>query len=142
MNTRIPTLAAAAVLALSPLLSQAAVTSATCTVAVDYALNGSLVEPFAHDFVVTEGATYVFDFSTTTRQKAFSATLARNGARSVLTIDYFNDVGTFVAVQVDTSVRLARPGATADTSGRHVFSTSQGVVGNHQTTWTLQCRGQ
>ena len=142
MNTLIHRSFAAALLVLAPVLSQAAVTSATCSIAVDYALNGALVEPFAHDFVVTEGATYTFDFSTTTRQKALSATLARNGARSVLTIDYFNDVGTFVAVQVDTSVRLVRPGTAAETSGRHVFSTSQGVVGNHQTTWTLQCRGQ
>ena len=81
------------------------------------------------------------DFSTPTRQKVFTATLQRDGARSVLSIDYFNDVGTFNAISVDTSVKMLRAGALEATSGRQGFYTSTGVVGNHITDYTLSCRG-
>lgn len=121
--------------------AQAAVLSATCTVTVNYSLNNNLVEGYSREFTVAEGATYTHDFSTPTRQKIFSATLQRDGARSVLAIDYFNDVGTFNAISVDTSVKLLRPGAAEATAGRQGFYTSTGVVGNHITDYTLSCRG-
>ena len=121
--------------------SQAAVLSTSCSVNVSYSLNGSLVEAYSRDFTVAEGATFNDDFSTPTRQKTFSATLQRDGARSVLSIDYFNDVGTFNAISVDTSVRMLRPGAVEATAGRQGYYTSTGVVGNHITDYTLNCRG-
>ena len=134
-------LAAALAAATLALPAQAAVMSATCTVTVNYSLNNTLVEGYSREFSVAEGATYTHDFSTPTRQKVFTATLLRDGPRSVLSIDYFNDVGTFNAISVDTSVRMLRPGALEATSGRQGFYTSTGVVGNHITDYSLSCRG-
>lgn len=132
--------AAAAALAM-PVLAHNAVVSATCTVTVDYSLNGNLLEPFTRQFSVQEGVPYNFDFSTPTRQKQFSAQLVRNADASVISIDYFNDVGTFDAIAVDTSVTLLRRGDTQSQGGRHTYSTSQGIVGNHVTQYALSCRG-
>jgi hypothetical protein len=119
----------------------AAVMSATCSVNINYSLNGTLVEAYTRQFTVAEGATYNDDFSTPTRMKTFSATLQRDGARSVLSIDYFNDVGTFNAISVDTLVKMLRPGAIESTSGRQGYYASSGVVGTHITDHSLSCRG-
>jgi len=121
--------------------AHAAVMSASCSVSINYSLNGSLVEAYSRDFTVAEGATYNDDFSTPTRMKTFSATLQRDGARSVLSIDYFNDVGTFNAISVDTLVKMLRPGAIESTSGRQGYYASSGVVGTHITDYSLSCRG-
>jgi hypothetical protein len=125
-----------------PATAQAAVTSASCTLKADYSLNNSLVEAFAHSFIVNEGTAYEYDFSTTTRQKSMLATIARTGNRSTVTVDYFNDVGTFVAIEVDTSVSMQNVGQIGSTSGSHKFYTSQGVVGTHATVWSLTCKGR
>jgi hypothetical protein len=119
----------------------AAVMSATCSVNINYSLNGTLVEAYTRQFTVAEGATYNDDFSTPTRMKTFSATLQRDGARSVLSIDYFNDVGTFNAISVDTLVKMLRPGTIESTSGRQGYYASSGVVGTHITDYSLSCRG-
>lgn len=121
--------------------SHAAVMSATCSVSINYSLNGTLVEAYTREFTVAEGASYTHDFSTPTRMKVFGASLLRDGPRSVLGIDYFNDVGTFNAISVDTLVKMLRPGAIETTSGRQGYYASSGVVGNHITDYTLTCRG-
>ena len=125
-----------------PQAAQAAVASASCTVTADYSLNNSLVEPFSHTFVVNEGVTYSYDFSTQVRFKEMAATLSRVGNKSTVSITYFNDVGTFTAIEIDTSVPLYLAGTTSATSGRHTFYTSQGVVGNHVTAYSVSCKGR
>lgn len=127
--------------ALSP-AAHAAVASATCTLTADYSLNNSLVEPFSHTFTVNEGVAYSYDFSTQVRYKAMGATLSRVGNKSTVSVDYFNDVGTFTAIEIDTSVPLYLTGTTSATSGRHTFYTSQGIVGNHVTAFSLSCKGR
>lgn len=112
---------------------------ASCSVAVDYLLNGVLVEGYARDFEVVEGTIFEDDFSTPTRQKGFSASAGKTTGPASVVMNYFNDVGVFTSIMVDTSVPLIK-GKTTSTSGRHTFSTSQGVSGNHLTTYTLSCQ--
>lgn len=135
-------IAALIAVAALPATAQAAVSSASCTLKADYSLNNSLVEAFAHSFIVNEGTAYEYDFSTVTRQKAMFATLARTGNRSTVSVNYFNDVGTFVAIEVDTSASMQNVGQVGGQSGSHKFYTSQGVVGTHATVWSLTCKGR
>jgi len=139
-KSRLALCLAAAMLAL-PTLAHSAVVLANCTVTVDYSLNGNLLEPYTRQFTVQEGVPFFEDFSTPTRQKQFTAELVRNGNSSVISMNYFNDVGTFDSIMLDTSVTLVRRGATDSAAGRHTFSTSQGVAGNHLTAYSLSCRG-
>ena len=112
---------------------------ASCSVSVDYLLNGTLVESYARDFTVEEGTPFQDDFSTPTREKGFSATVGRSAGKPTVVMNYFNDVGVFTSIMVDTSVAILKAAPTAST-GRHTFSTSQGVAGNHLTTYTLHCQ--
>lgn len=112
---------------------------AACSVNVDYLLNGTLVEAYARDFTVEEGTPFQDDFSTPTREKGFSATVGKSAGKPTVVVNYFNDVGVFTSIMLDTSVVITRPAATAST-GRHTFTTSQGVAGNHLTTYTLSCQ--
>ena len=54
-------------------------------------------------------------------------------------MNYFNDVGVFTSIMVDTSVPLVK-GTPTTSAGRHTFSTSQGVAGNHLTVYSLSCQ--
>jgi hypothetical protein len=119
-----------------------AVSSASCTLKADYSLNNSLVEAFTHSFIVDEGTAYTYDFSTSTRQKSMVSSIVRTGNRTSVSANYFNDVGVFVAIEVDTSVPVQNVGQVGATSGTHTFYTSQGVVGNHATVWSLSCKGR
>ena len=48
--------------------SAAGLVKASCSVSVDYLLNGALVEPYSRDFLVEEGTPFQEDFSTPTRE--------------------------------------------------------------------------
>ena len=110
-----------------------------CNVAVTYAFNGTVQETYAKDFVVEGGVAFSDDFSTSLRQKSFTANAVREASSVVVTIDYFNDVGVFHSVGL--TGRLAMNGQNqASTSGTNFFSTSLGVAGNHSTDYTLVCR--
>jgi hypothetical protein len=78
------------------------------------------------------------DFSTPIRQKQFSASAARVGGITVVSIDYFNDVGVFVSIGFNTQLNVSRN--IESTSGSHSLSTSLGVVGTHSSNYTLTCR--
>lgn len=119
--------------------SAAGLVKASCSVSVDYLLNGILVEPYSRDFVVEEGTPFQDDFSTPTREKGFSATAGKTGGKASVVMNYFNDVGVFTSIMVDTSVPLMK-GTPMTSAGRHTFSTSQGVAGNHLTVYSLTCQ--
>ena len=129
----------AATLALPLPAAAAGLMRASCSVSVDYLLNGVLVEPYAREFVVEEGTPYQDDFSTPTREKGFSATVGKSAGKPTVVMNYFNDVGVFTSIMVDTSVVVLKAQPTSST-GRHTFSTSQGVSGNHLTTYSLSCQ--
>ena len=66
-----------------PLPAAAAKTvQASCSVGLDYALNGTVLAPYLRDFSVQAGTDYVDDFSTVTRQKVFRATVERTASAS------------------------------------------------------------
>jgi hypothetical protein len=112
----------------------------SCSVAVDYSLDGTtLVENYNKDFVVDAGG-FVDDFSTPTRTKIFTASVARQAGDVVVTIDYFNDVGIFHTIELHTSLTIHGE-AVASTSGisQFVMATELPLGGDHATNWTLTC---
>ena len=137
-------LAAAAALAL-PLSATAGETTVACSVAVDYVLNGNPLQLYRKDFVVSENAAYFDDFSTSTRFRTFNASATRQNGDTVVTIDYFNDVGVFVSIGFNTALTLRGGGNAESTSGSHATYVSTGVSpavvgGSHVTNHLLSCR--
>ena len=133
-------LAAAAVLSLSAAVQAGPErVSAACSVSIDYTFNGAAVESYRKDFTVDAGTGFVDDFSTAIRSKRFTASVARESGHTVVAIDYFNDVGTFHNIGLNTRLTL-HGGGIETNAGSHQFSTSLGVVGNHATNYTLTCR--
>jgi hypothetical protein len=119
--------------------------SAACSVAVDYVYNGTIAEQYRKDFVVNQGVVFVDDFSTPTRDKTFTATVAKDGGNLVVSVDYFSDVGVFHSVGFTTELTIHGGGGLESTSGSNAFDTSlavtpQSVSGNHVTNYTLSCR--
>ena len=136
---------AAAVCLTTPAIATAGVTRVACSVSVDYTRNGAVGHAYRKDFVVTDETPYFDDFSSATRVRQFGATVSRNGGDSVVSIDYFNDVGVFTAVGFNTSLTVNGSGnAGRSTSGSHstyvTNSAAPAVVGGtHTTTYTLTC---
>lgn len=119
--------------------------SASCSVAVDYVYNGVVTEQYRRDFVVAPGVPFVDDFSTATRIKTFTATAAREAGDLVVSMDYFNDVGTFHAIGFASRLSIRERGKLESTSGSNGFFASSGVTptsvsGNHETNYLLTCR--
>jgi hypothetical protein len=132
---------AASSVAVSPWVDAAPAVRAACSVTVDYVPNGTVAETYSKDFVVEQGTPFVDDFSTPTRLKTFTATVAREGTGLLIAIDYFNDADVFVAIGFDTKMLMRGGGALESTSGSQTFSSSQAVPpGNHTTRYTLACR--
>ncbi|MCB1909214.1 MAG: hypothetical protein KDH15_17750 [Rhodocyclaceae bacterium] len=122
----------------APTLANAAPARVECTVAIDY-VDASKAESYAKTFQLTVRDPFVDDFSTATRQKEFSASLARVDGL-VVSINYFNDVGTFDAVDFSTSLRIRGVDVTVSTNGRSVYSNSAATpAGNHATSYDLTC---
>ena len=136
------TIAAAAAFAPA---AHAADDAAICSVAVDYLRNGVISDAYRRDFVVVEGADFVDDQSTSLRSKRFTAKLTRNGGETLVSVDYFDDVGVFFAVGFTTGLSIRGGGGAESTAGSHTSSISSGVTpvvvgGNHTTNHTLACR--
>lgn len=133
-------LLALAVTGATPLAALAAPATASCSVEINYSINGALAEPYTNSFVIARGEVFVDDFSTATREKRFTASMDRVDGKLMVMINYFNDVGTFTAIDLDTSLRVRGVGALETTAGSHTFSSSQAVpAGNHTTDYTLVC---
>lgn len=118
------------------------VTAAACSVTIDYSLNGVVVEPHTEQFTVREGVPYENDFSTPARFKILSATLVRNGNGAAVQLSYFNDVGVFDAISLDTTLTLRRRGAVESAAARQGHDVSGAVPGSHLVNWSFSCRGQ
>ena len=128
------------VVAAFAIATNAVAAGASCRVAVDYSLDATTVESYRKDFVVEPGVDFVDDFSTQTRFKEFSASATSDGDETVVSINYFSDVDTFDTISLDAHVTIRGNRKTDSTSGRHTFSTSLGIAGNHETTYSLACR--
>jgi hypothetical protein len=128
-----------------PAIATAGVTGVSCSVAVDYTHNGALGHAYRKDFTVTDEAPFFDDFSSVTRIRQFAATVSKNGGDSVVSIDYFNDVGVFTSIGFNTSLAVNGSGnAGRSTSGSHSTYNSNIVApavvgGTHTTTYTLTC---
>ncbi|MEZ5417213.1 MAG: hypothetical protein R2708_07715 [Vicinamibacterales bacterium] len=142
MTTYLRLLPLAALLSL-PAQAQAAPAEAACTVQISYTVNGTTVESYSNSFTLTRDAVFVDDLSTPIRAREFRATLTRTADGLVVFVNYFSDVSTFNAIDLDTSLRLRGAGALVTDSGSHTFSSSQAVpAGNHTTSHTLVCSRQ
>lgn len=120
-------------------------TAAACSVSVDYVVNGTLADQYQKDFLVEQGTTFVDDQSTRLRAKTFTATVAKDAGKVVVSVDYFNDVGVFLAIGFNTRLTIRGGGGFETTSGSHGTYISTGVTpqvvgGNHETHYTLMCR--
>lgn len=141
----LPLCVAAAFLS-APMHANAAPTAVVaCTVAVDYVHDGTVAESYRKDFVAEQGVGFVDDFSTPTRQKRFTASVAKDGGDAVVSIDYFSDVGVFHAIGFNARMTIHGGGGIESTSGSNGFFASSGVspasvAGNHQTSYQLVCR--
>lgn len=142
---RLLTACAAAACLCAPAIASAGVTGVNCSVAVDYTRNGALGHAYRKDFTVTDEAPFVDDFSSATRIRQFSAAVSRNGGDSVVSIDYFNDVGVFTSIGFNTSLTVNGSGHVGrSTSGSHSTFVSNGVApavvgGTHTTAYSLTC---
>jgi hypothetical protein len=124
----------------APIYANAAETvRVSCSVAVDYQVNGVSSESYRKDFVVQPGVGFADDFSTNLQQKFFNASVAREAGNLAVAIDYFSDVNTFDSVNFNTRLTLHGRGIES-TSGSSTFSSSQGAQpGNHTTNYALTC---
>lgn len=134
-------LAVAAITNLSLDSAQAAkgrTNSVTCIVDITHEFrsqDGAVVrtETYQQEFVVEEGAIFVDDYSTPTREKVFTASLQVDGNDLIVVINWFADVSTFDAVDLDADLTVTG-NKPATTSGRHAFFSS---AGRNTTTYTL-----
>ena len=127
-----------------PTLAAAGEVTALCSVSVDYLRNGVVANTYRQDFSVTEGTPYLDDFSSAIRIRQFGASVGRVGSDTVVSVDYFNDVGTFVSISFNTSLVL-RGGSSAgqSTSGSHstyASSVAGPLNGTTTTNYQLSCR--
>lgn len=132
--------AAAACLSV-PTLASAGVTSVSCSVSVDYLLNNNVGHAYRKDFVVSDESPYFDDFSSATRVREFSASVSKNGGDSVVTIDYFNDVGVFTSMSFNTSLTVNGGGNVGrSTSGNQSTFVSSSTGGaTHTIRYSLTC---
>ncbi len=133
--------------ALSMNVNAAEPASVSCSVTVDYLKSGVLAESYQKAFTVTPGAAFSDDFSTATRQKFFTASTLLDAGKTVVGINYFNDVGVFDAEEFSTKLTLNKAGVLESTSGSHTFSTSTFPSGggtavsvSHQIDYSLTCK--
>lgn len=112
----------------------------SCTVQIDYKVNGALRYPYAKDFVVAPGVPFEHDFSSFTRERYLTAT-ARDAGEGRIAVDlgYYNDVGVFEYVDLGASVTVLNDHDETVTGSNSSF-TSLGAAGEHTTDYTLTCR--
>lgn len=137
----------AAGLALSINANASEPASVSCSVTVDYLKNGVLAESYQKAFIVTPGTAFSDDFSTPARQKLFTASTLLDAGKTVVGINYFNDVGVFDAEEFSTKLTLHKAGVLESTSGSHTFTTSTfpstggtAISVGHQIDYSLTCK--
>ncbi len=112
-----------------------------CSMTADYSINDVVRAPFQHDFAFVPGDVYDFDFSTATRFRYFQAQAAIDErGRTIVSINYYNDVGVFTFVELDTKVTIANNNEDFVSEGESTFFTSLGPAGEHTTRYVLSCR--
>lgn len=115
--------------------------SVSCSVSVDYLLNGVVRAPYQKEFVVNPGVVYEDDFSTFTRFRFFTASTRLDEAgKTVVEMSYYNDVGVFDAVDFSTELTIHDENNGETTSGSHTYWSSLGIAGNHTTEYSLTCK--
>ena len=112
----------------------------TCSVSIDYLLDNVVRAPYQKSFVINPGVPFSDDFSTFTRFRFLDASTHLEGESTVVTIDYYNDVGVFEAVSLRTKVAVIDDKIDQVSTGSHTYWTELGVAGDHTTNYTLACR--
>jgi len=112
----------------------------SCSVRIDYLVNGQPRVPYRKDFVVSPGDSWEDDFSTFTRERFFRATARSEQGRTVVDVAYDNDLAPFEYASVETSVKLAEDEPARTVRGSQTAFTSLGTAGERTTAYTLTCR--
>ena len=110
--------------------------SVTCTVDILFefkAQDGTVLrsELYQQNFVLTEGVTFVDDFSTPTRAKVFTATLTTVRGEALVAINWFSDVSVFDAAELNTTLSLEKGQRRGKALGDHTFSSTPGHATTH-----------
>ena len=117
--------------------SLSAANAYTCTVDILYTANNGLTENYQKSFQLAVGGTFVDDFSTAFREHVFTASATQQGAQVVFDVDYFSDVTSINAIDLDTSLTMRTNQRSETQSGRHRFFTSSS--GGYTVSYTLGC---
>ena len=117
--------------------SASSAASYTCTVDLLYSAVNGQSESYQKTFQLAAGETFVDDFSTPLREHVFTASASQQGGEVVFQIDYFSDVSTFDAVELDTSLTMRGNQKAESQSGRNRFFTSS--PGGYTLSYTLDC---
>lgn len=112
----------------------------SCSVRIDYRVNGEARAPYHKDFVVTPGDAWEDDFSTFTRERFFRATARQEQGRTVVDVAYDNDLAAFEYASIEATVKLADDEPARTVRGTQTAFTSLGTVGERTTEYTLTCR--
>ncbi len=116
-----------------------------CSVIAEYARltqSGDVLDSHTYEqiFEVEPGLDYFDDFSTATRTREFLASAKQRGLKTMVTIAYFNDVGTFESIDFGTQLTLRGKQLRETMSGHHTFSTSRAPLSGHfQVDYSLTC---
>ncbi|MCB1381020.1 MAG: hypothetical protein KDK89_22025 [Alphaproteobacteria bacterium] len=124
--------------ALAPVPGEAAVGPVSCAVSILYKPVGSTNQLYEKQFQVAVGQKFVDDFSTTTRQHIFTATLTEKPKSVVVDIDFFSDVSTFNFVDLATSLQIYNFDRRGRAMGSHQFGTTLSA-GSYTMSYELKC---
>jgi hypothetical protein len=109
----------------------------SCSVSVDYLLNGALRAPYQKDFVVDPVLGFHHDFSDRIHWRSFDASIRQVSGNTVMLISYYNEQGAFVYIDLSTRLTL-RDGTDGTISGRSSHYNELGG-GEHTTDFSLTC---
>ena len=114
-----------------------------CTVDVNYRLirlgQPGNAQTYSRAFTITPDTPYYEDFSTALRIRDFFASMTPGAGATEVDIRYFSDVSVVVSVDFNARLTMAHNQKEGTISGTHGFSSSQGVAGTHETSYTLTC---
>ena len=112
----------------------------SCSVRIDYRVNGQPRAPYRKDFTVTPGDPWEDDFSTFTRERFFRATARIEQGRTVVDVAYDNDLANFEYASLEASLKLGENEPVGTVRGTDTAFTSLGTAGERTTEYTLTCR--
>ena len=111
-----------------------------CSVSVVYSLNNVDRMTYVKDFEVDPETPFSDDASTFFRIKWFDASMTRLSGDAVVSISFFGEVSTFNQVDIATSLKVKDESHGETTESNTSFYSGIGVIGSHNTRYSLTCK--